>query len=281
MPELPWFKCYPQDCLSDQKLRRCTDATRGVWFFAWLTMKLNATFKLEGTIPELARDCSTTDEGMASALTELEKTGTATVESMQNGCKRLICRRLRRENNIRELRIKAAKSRWGGECKDDAKGYAKAMQPVDANTHARSVSVSASASSEGVGGAGEGGEFITEARVVIHFLNETVGRSFRETATNLATIRERFNEGGVTLEGVKQMIVRQKAAWGDDPKMSEFLRIETLFAKSKFDSYYSAKTLPVIKSNGGSPAPQTVFGKEIAAMMRTIEREEAEAAARP
>ena len=101
-------------------------------------------------------------------------------------------------------------------------------------------------------------KWLTEARTVIHFMNETLSRQFRETAANLTAIRSRFNEGGVTLEGVKQMILRQKTLWGSDPKMSEYLRIETLFAKSKFDSYYAARELPARIQNGSlNPARPT------------------------
>ena len=149
MPEYPWFKCYPQDALSDPCLRRCSDSTKGIWFFAWFTMNLADTYKLEGTLTELARDCGTSDSAMKAALEELERTKTADVK-MQNDCIILTCRRLRREYGIKDLRRKAALSRWS---KRDARG----LQDYDANRHARSAYAYVSSSQEGRG-AGEGNQ---------------------------------------------------------------------------------------------------------------------------
>lgn len=91
---------------------------------------------------------------------------------------------------------------------------------------------------------------VTEARVVIHFLNEQTGRHFREVDANISIINARLKEGGVTLDGVKAMIGRQVRRWRGT-EQEEFLRPETLFAKSKFDGYYAARDLPI--SNGKGP----------------------------
>jgi uncharacterized phage protein (TIGR02220 family) len=169
-----------------------------------------------------------------------------------------------RELSIKDLRSQAANKRW---CKDDANTMQPPPPAADAKGHAPSASAS-----DGVGerGEGEGGKFITEARVVIHFLNETVRRSFRETESNLTSIRARFQEGGVDLDGVKKMILRQKALWSEDPKMSEYLRIETLFAKSKFDSYYAAKDLPARVQNSGNAGASGVDRNRGTTNARTI-----------
>lgn len=104
---------------------------------------------------------------------------------------------------------------------------------------------SASASDQGKRGAGKGGEKYGDARIALHFLNEATGRHFRELDTNLSVIAARLSEPEVTLEGVKQMIARQCQRWKGDGKMEEFLRPETLFGKTKFDSYYAAKDQPI------------------------------------
>lgn len=82
------------------------------------------------------------------------------------------------------------------------------------------------------------------ARTVLHYLNEATGRHFRETSENLGFISQRLREPGVELEGVKKMIDRQCALWKTDAKMAEFLRPQTLFNKTKFDSYYAANHKP-------------------------------------
>ena len=97
---------------------------------------------------------------------------------------------------------------------------------------------------QGLRGAGEKGTH-PDARSVLAHLNRVAGRFFRETEFNLSTISARLRESGVETAGVLQMIDRQCAKWGSDPKMSEFLRPETLFGKQKFDSYYACKDLAV------------------------------------
>lgn len=90
---------------------------------------------------------------------------------------------------------------------------------------------------------------ITQARVVIHFLNEQAGRCYRETDQNFKLICGRLAEVNWDVEGVKQMIVRQVGKWKGDPKMEEYLRPETLFGKQKFGSYFDNRNLP-ITTNG-------------------------------
>jgi uncharacterized phage protein (TIGR02220 family) len=94
----------------------------------------------------------------------------------------------------------------------------------------------------------------TQARTVLHALNEAAGRHYRETEANLDFIRCRLEEPGVTVEGCLAMIRRQVARWKTDPTMAEFLRPETLFNRRKFDSYYANRDLPVT-------APETAGGR--------------------
>lgn len=95
---------------------------------------------------------------------------------------------------------------------------------------------------------------MAKARPVLHLLNERSGRSFRETEPNLLLIAARMEEPGVNLDGIMAMVRRQCALWGPDPKMSEFLRPETLFGKTKFESYYANRNQPV-------PTPGTGPGR--------------------
>ena len=90
----------------------------------------------------------------------------------------------------------------------------------------------------------EGTEYHTNARSALHLLNEKTGKHFRETDANLGIISARLRESGVDLDGVKQMIARQCDRWKGTTQ-EEYLRPETLFGKTKFDSYYAAKDLPV------------------------------------
>jgi uncharacterized phage protein (TIGR02220 family) len=88
------------------------------------------------------------------------------------------------------------------------------------------------------------------SRVLLHTLNELSGRKFREVSSSLEMIDARLSEPDVTLDGCRQMVARQVRLWKDDPKMAEFMRPETLFNKTKFNSYYAAREMPIIPSNG-------------------------------
>lgn len=86
-----------------------------------------------------------------------------------------------------------------------------------------------------------------DSRVALHWLNEKSGKRFRECESSLAPIQSRLDEPEVDIEGVKLMIERQCAMW-KDTEMAEYLRPETLFRKSKFESYYAARELPLPES---------------------------------
>jgi len=122
------------------------------------------------------------------------------------------------------------------------------------------------------------------ARPVLHLLNECSGRSFRETEGNLLIIAARMDEPGVDLDGIMAMVRRQCALWGPDPKMSEFLRPETLFGKTKFESYYANRNQPVPTpgtgpSRNGQPSAADIR-RSLVAGADDVHRDSLETAAR-
>jgi uncharacterized phage protein (TIGR02220 family) len=98
-------------------------------------------------------------------------------------------------------------------------------------------------------GAGSGKDHVVASRLLDH-LNSRTGSKFRPVETHLELLEQRLNEIGVNEEGIRAMIDRQVALWGSDPKMSEFLRPQTLFGKTKFQGYYDQRDLPVPQING-------------------------------
>lgn len=92
--------------------------------------------------------------------------------------------------------------------------------------------------------ASEADHYHRDSRTVLHLLNETSGRSFRETDPNLTFISSRLREPGVDLSGVRKMIERQCKRW-KGTEQAEYLRPETLFNKTKFDGYYAARNEPI------------------------------------
>lgn len=97
---------------------------------------------------------------------------------------------------------------------------------------------------KGVGWRGEEKCYRKETRMALAYLNEKSGRHYREVAANLDLIDARLSENGVTLDGVKQMLDRQRAKWKNTPQW-EFFRPSTLFAPDKFDGYYAGRDEPL------------------------------------
>lgn len=95
---------------------------------------------------------------------------------------------------------------------------------------------------------------VTIASEILEHLNVKASREFRLTTPNIKLVSLRLEEVGGDADGVKVMIDRMCAKWKTDPKMSEFLRPETLFNKTKFSGYYDMRNLPV-QSDSLSLAP--------------------------
>lgn len=71
---------------------------------------------------------------------------------------------------------------------------------------------------------------------IIDYLNEKCGTSFRpQTKKTQQLIKARMNEG-YSVDDFKSVIDRKASDWKNDPKMSQYLRPETLFG-NKFESY--------------------------------------------
>lgn len=73
---------------------------------------------------------------------------------------------------------------------------------------------------------------------IIDYLNKVCGTSYRATSKDTQKhINARYKETpDITLEDFKAVIDTKQAQWGNDPKMSEYLRPKTLFG-SNFENY--------------------------------------------
>ena len=85
------------------------------------------------------------------------------------------------------------------------------------------------------------------AKRVIDHLNEKTSKRFKKVETNLSLIVSRMAEG-FSEDDCIVAINNQVVAWGNDEKMSAFLRPQTLFCKSKIDGYVNNEP----KKTGGS-----------------------------
>lgn len=74
---------------------------------------------------------------------------------------------------------------------------------------------------------------------IVDYLNEKANTSYRPSAEYAKThIRARLREG-FTIDDFKTVIDGRVKAWANNPKMSEYLRPQTLFG-TKFESYLNA-----------------------------------------
>lgn len=95
------------------------------------------------------------------------------------------------------------------------------------------------------------GVYHKHSRTVLFYLNEKTGHHYRETDPNLKFISARLSEPEVDLDGIKVMIDRQVQEW-KETEMEKYLRPETLFNRTKFDSYYASRLIPASKTHLGN-----------------------------
>lgn len=78
------------------------------------------------------------------------------------------------------------------------------------------------------------------AKEVMDLFNEVNGTSYRSTELVKTIIK---NNPKVTIDQFASIIYHKKETWGDDPKMSNYLRPATLFASmNKFKTYLEDAT---------------------------------------
>lgn len=78
---------------------------------------------------------------------------------------------------------------------------------------------------------------------IIEFLNLKANRAFQFTKTNLKFITDRLSEGATEAQ-CRQVIARQIREWATRPEMQPYLRPETLFNETKFNSYVGQLVVP-------------------------------------
>ena len=91
------------------------------------------------------------------------------------------------------------------------------------------------ASGNGTDPAASGRQRTAEARELLAFLNRRTGHGYQATKSTLERIRARL-DAGATPDQIRYVIVSKWREWRGT-EMAKYLRPETLFRASKFDSY--------------------------------------------
>ena len=101
--KLPYMPFFIGDWLKDPELSLCTPATRGVWMDLLCAMhEAGRVGSLRGTREQLARLARCVPADLDHALTDLQATGAACVDSDRNGIVTVTNRRMNREAKERE-----------------------------------------------------------------------------------------------------------------------------------------------------------------------------------
>lgn len=97
---------------------------------------------------------------------------------------------------------------------------------------------------------------------VIDYLNEKAGTKYRSTTPKTQTlIRARVSEG-FTLDDFKFVIDKKCAEWLHDPKMSKYLRPETLFSP-KFEGYLNENSRKGANTDAAIRSDYRAVGEKI------------------
>lgn len=94
-----------------------------------------------------------------------------------------------------------------------------------------------------------------EAKVILAFLNEKTHKKFREVDVNLGFIEARL-KSGVDVQTCKTLICRKIHDWAQKPDMQTYLRPETLFNKTKFESYLASLSTSTMEDSS-VPLPKS------------------------
>ena len=132
-----------------------------------------------------------------------------------------------------------------------ASGYHRAITKLSIKHENRAQSISSSeteySSSETEAAKGPPASVISEAETILNFLSEKTGRVFRsrmpngKPTGNLEFIIARLKDGA-DVQTCRSLIAKKVRDWKGDPKMQAYLRPETLFNRTKFESYLAEVT---------------------------------------
>lgn len=117
----------------------------------------------------------------------------------------------------------------------------KTASKTEANGVAKSKSNSKSNSKEDISNdiSKKKGADLSAITEIVDYLNQAANTSFKASSKNTQSLINARTREGFTVDNFKAVIDGRVKAWATDPKMSEYLRPQTLFG-TKFESYLNA-----------------------------------------
>ncbi len=271
----PSFQFYPADWRANAKLRRCTDAERGIWIDAMCLLHDSEEY---GVLRWPLKDVAQALGCKVSALQSLRTKGVLKGADAGERCDAFIftprhagkagasvtlvdaqdgpiwfSSRMVRDEYLRTLRA------THGQVKDAPKppfGVPKGehlSRDASARAGGRSSSSSSSASAEnpestvGLTPDRESAtadpktrELRQQATQILVFLNEKAGKNYQPVKTNIDLIVARLKEGG-TVDDMRAVIAKKVREWTGRDGMDEYLRPATLFGAKNFWQKYQGE----------------------------------------
>jgi uncharacterized phage protein (TIGR02220 family) len=117
---------------------------------------------------------------------------------------------------------------------------------------------------------------------VLRLFNTITDHDFRAVSSNMKMISARLRETNGAVGEIEKMIRRQTLLWSGTA-MAKYLRIETLFNATKFQSYYEQRSLPAaregvpvqgISSEKNNPPPTAAQLKAAAAAYEQLKNDD-------
>jgi uncharacterized phage protein (TIGR02220 family) len=214
--EFPWFPCYPSDWLSSKTVQLLTLNEEAAFFrllcYAWLEDAC-ALLSNAQALQTLAKWPQGDDFSRVLACFKPHPTKPDHLHNPRLYKEWLLARA--RQDMLQTRAHKGAEARWAEKPK---KTYRLKSSPLQ-----------------------NGRDYRDEAKQILAFLNEKTIKHFRPVDANLSLIEARL-KSGVDLQTCKSLIARKVRDWTPDPLMHKYLRPETLFGKTKFETYLAEVT---------------------------------------
>lgn len=241
---MKWIRLWPDYIINGTTFSELSVEERGVWF---CLLAMAGYSPLPGTIC-IAEALPYTREQMATFLKiQLTTLNKAIDRLADSAVKKII---IQADGTLKICNWAKYQTEYdrqkgyrrGLQGKVTAKGYSERLQ-VDTDTDTEEETETKKVKSI-VGLPPNGGDqksekkasLQEEARNILTFLNEKVGRRFQPVKPNLDVIVSRLKEGATVVQ-CRQVIVKKTREWQGDETMSLYLRPATLFNRTKFWQY--------------------------------------------
>lgn len=262
MAKLPYMQFYPSDWLLDTHI--LSAATRGIWIdiLSLMWREEPRTGTLEYTVAGWCKRLRCSDAELRTAIVEMQAENVCKiVKDESNDSVRFTSRRIAREEKLRKAnRLYVRNHRSKAVCKDVVRSVKDSSKRENQNQSHISESESEEEKKEETTLSRSSRDFMSEARLVLSFLNEKTGRNYRPVKSTLDLIAGRLRgeskETAVDVQTCKSMIAKKARDWLPKPEMSPYLRPKTLFNKTNFEQYVG-ELIPCVAPNATAPSPPT------------------------